>query len=69
MVAIKKAFVAKRSQSLHLLRTVFGRNRACFSMEIISMPTVFIPTLVSIKTEGMEIGNRNLHSSAMVIIE
>ena len=52
MVGIDNASVAKRSQcltSLHLIRTVFGRYRACFSWRIISMPTVFIYTLVGIQ--------------------
>ena len=44
--------------SLHQLRTVFCRYRACFSMEIISMSTVFIPTLLGIKTVGMGNGDR-----------
>ena len=56
LVGIENAFVVKRSQclpSLHHLMIFFGRYRERFSMKIISMPTVFIPTLVSIKIISM----------------
>ena len=35
----------------------FGKYRVCFSMKIISMFTVFIPTLVGIKTVVIKIGH------------
>ena len=60
IVGIAIFFVAKRFQCLHLLRTIFGRYKACFSMKIISMPTVVLPNIVGIKTVGIKIGHPSL---------